>query len=158
MHLDMLWICTTLCVNKAMKDIVKAETSEEDLFMHCGSTGCPDFITTCLHTVWSLTVWMDNYLNWQCRFSGTPPFPPPLKNMKERHNMVGFEEIEYGGEACHFGAVPVLRKTLQCRWWCFIPRYWVLKLVGAFMLTTLQRQWCISLSPLSLRRFCLSVL
>lgn len=35
--------------------------------------------------------------------------------------MVGFEEIEYGGEACHFGAVPVLRKTLQCRWWCFIP-------------------------------------
>lgn len=121
MHLDMLWICTTLCVNKAMKDIVKAETSEEDLFMHCGSTGCPDFITTCLHTVWSLTVWMDNYLNWQCRFSGTPPFPPPLKNMKERHNMVGFEEIEYGGEACHFGAVPVLRKTLQCRWWCFIP-------------------------------------
>lgn len=79
MHLDMLWICTTLCVNKAMKDIVKAETSEEDLFMHCGSTGCPDFITTCLHTVWSLTVWMDNYLNWQCRFSGTPPLPTSFK-------------------------------------------------------------------------------
>lgn len=34
------------------------------------------------------------------------------------------EEMEYGGEALHFGAVPMLRKTLQCRWWCFPPRYW----------------------------------
>lgn len=36
---------------------------------------------------------------------------------------IAAEEIEYGGEALYFGAVPMLRKTLQCRWWCFPPRY-----------------------------------